>query len=143
MNFAPIVTIVFSEELLVLTKMKEMTGCIWKYGCVIALLTWSLSLPAQNSRGRDVDTRKEMEELSRSVENITGKLFRLANTVISGIDSEVKEFKKDIEECCPEFYEVRDSLKAQTRRGIEQCRREIHRGFRQGLCGESYDPNRD
>lgn len=123
--------------------MKGRTKCIWNYSCVMALLLWSLSLPAQNNSNREIDTRKEMEELSRSVENITGKLFRLANTVISGIDSEVKEFKKDIEECCPEFYEVRDSLKAQTRRGIEQCRREIHRGFRQGLRGESYDPNRD
>ena len=143
MNFAPIVTIIFSEGLSLFAKMNGMTGCIWKYGCVMALLLWCLSVPAQNSRGRDIDTRKELEELRRSVEIFTGKLFRLANTVISGIESEVKEFKKDIEECCPEFYEVRDSLNAQSRRGFELCRREIHRGFRQGLRGESYNPNRD
>jgi hypothetical protein len=100
-------------------------------------------LPAQNYRGNDEDFRKETEQFFRSAGNFVGKVLRVANTVVNEIGSEIREFKKDIEKCCPEFYEVRDSLKSQTRRGLEQCRREMHRGFKQGLRGESYDPTRD
>lgn len=100
-------------------------------------------LPAQNNKGNDEDFRKETELFFRSAGSFAGKVLQVANTVVSEIGSEIKEFKKDIEECCPKFYEVRDSLKSQTRRGFEQCRREMHRGFRQGLRGESYDPTRD
>ena len=99
-------------------------------------------LPAQNSRGNDEELRRESERFFRSAGSFAGKVLRAANTVVSEIGSEIREFKKDIEECCPEFYEVRDSLKSQTRRGLEQCRREMHRGFRQGLRGESYDPGK-
>lgn len=100
-------------------------------------------LPAQNNRGKEEEFRRESEKFFRSAGNFAGKVLRVANTIVSEIGSEIREFKKDIEECCPEFYEVRDSLKSQTRRGLEQCRREMHRGFRQGLRGESYDPTRD
>ena len=100
-------------------------------------------LPAQNYKGDDEEFRKETERFFRSAGSFAGKVLRAANTVVSEIGYEIKEFKKDIEECCPEFYEVRDSLKSQTRRGLEQCRREMHRGFRQGLRGESYDPGKD
>lgn len=100
-------------------------------------------LPAQNYRGNDEELRRESERFFRSAGSFAGKVLRAANTVVSEIGSEIREFKKDIEECCPEFYEVRDSLKSQTSRGLEQCRREMHRGFRQGLRGESYDPTRD
>lgn len=100
-------------------------------------------LPAQNYKGNDEGFRRESEKFFRSAGNFAGKVLRVANTVVSEIGSEIREFKKDIEECCPEFYEVRDSLKSQTRRGLEQCRREMHRGFRQGLRGESYDPTRN
>lgn len=100
-------------------------------------------LPAQNVTGKDNDIRTESEKLVRSLGSFAGKVLRAANTVVSEINSEIKEFRKDIEECCPEFYEVRDSLKSQTRRGLEQCRREMHKGFRQGLRGESYDPGKD
>lgn len=99
-------------------------------------------LPAQNYRGNDEELRRESERFFRSAGSFAGKVLRAANTVVSEIGSEIREFKKDIEECCPEFYEVRDSLKSQTRRGLEQCRREMHRGFRQGLRGESYDPGK-
>ena len=100
-------------------------------------------LPAQNDKGNDVDFRKETGQFFRSAGNFVGKVLRVASTVVSEIGSEIREFKKDIEECCPEFYEARDSLTSQTTRGLEQCRREMHRGFRQGLRGESYDPTRD
>ena len=100
-------------------------------------------LPAQNYRGNDEELRRESERFFRSAGSFAGKVLRAANTVVSEIGSEIREFRKDIEECCPEFYEARDSLKSQTRRGLEQCRREMHRGFRQGLLGESYDPTRD
>ena len=99
-------------------------------------------LPAQNFRGNDEEFRRETERFFRSAGSFAGKVLRAANTVVSEIGSEIREFRKDIEECCPEFYEVRDSLKSQTRRGLEQCRREMHRGFRQGLRGESYDPGK-
>ena len=100
-------------------------------------------LPAQNYRGNDEGFRRESEQFFRSAGSFVGKALRVANTVVSEIGSEIREFRKDIEECCPEFYEVRDSLKSQTRRELEQCRREMHRGFRQGLRGESYDPGKD
>jgi len=100
-------------------------------------------LPAQNFRGNDEELRRETERFFRSAGSFAGKVLRAANTVVSEIGSEIREFRKDIEECCPEFYEVRDSLRFQTRMGLEQCRREMHRGFRQGLRGESYDPTRD
>ena len=100
-------------------------------------------LPAQNYRGNDADFRKETEQYFRCAGSFAGKVLRIANNFVCEIGSEIREFRKDVEECCPEFYEVRDSLKSQTRRGLEQCRREIHRGFRQGLRGESYDPTRD
>ena len=100
-------------------------------------------LPAQNSRGNDEELRRESERFFRSAGSFAGKVLRAANTVVSEIGSEIREFKKDIGECCPEFYEARDSLKSQTRRGLEQCRREMHRGFRQGLRGEPYDPGKD
>ena len=100
-------------------------------------------LPAQNCRGNDEELRRESERFFRSAGSFAGKVLRAANTVVSEIGSEIREFRKDIKECCPEFYEARDSLKSQTRRGLEQCRREMHRGFRQGLRGESYDPTRD
>lgn len=107
------------------------------------LICVSSPLPAQNKRGNDEDFRKETEQFYRSAGRFVGKVLRVANTVVSEIGSEIREFRKDIEECCPEFYEVRDSLKSQTRMGLEQCRREMHRGFRQGLRGESYDPGKD
>ena len=100
-------------------------------------------LPAQNYRGNDEELRRESERFFRSAGSFAGKVLRAANTVVSEIGSEIREFKKDIDECCPEFYEVGDSLKVQAKRGLEQCRREMHRGFRQGLRGESYDPTRD
>ena len=100
-------------------------------------------LPAQNNKGNVEEFRRESERFFRSAGSFAGKVLRVANTVVSEIGSEIREFRKDIEECCPEFYEVRDSLKSQTRRGLEQCRREMHRGFRQGLRGESYDPGKD
>lgn len=84
-----------------------------------------------------------MSHVARSAGNFVGKVLRVASTVVSEIGSEIREFKKDIEECYPEFYEARDSLTSQTRRGLEQCRREMHRGFRQGLRGESYNPTRN
>lgn len=100
-------------------------------------------LPAQNYRGNYEEFRRETERFFRSAGSFAGKVLRAANTVVSEIGSEIREFRKDIEECCPEFYEVRDSLRSQTRMGLEQCRREMHRGFRQGIRGESYDPTRD
>jgi hypothetical protein len=107
------------------------------------LICFCSHLPAQNYRGNDEDFRKETEQFFRSAGSFVGKVLRVANTIASELSSEIRGFRKDIEECCPEFYEVKDSLKSQTRRGLEQCRRDMHRGFRQGLRGESYDPTRD
>ena len=103
----------------------------FKYSCIFALLFINSPLPAQSG--------KEYHPAS----NVFGKALREANNVIREMGAEMKEFKKDIEECCPEFHEVKDSLKVQMKRGLEQCRREFHRGFRQGLRGESYDPTKD
>ena len=75
-------------------------------------------LPAQNDKGNDVDFRKETGQFFRSAGNFVGKVLRVASTVVSEIGSEIREFKKDIEECCPEFYEARDSLTSQTRMGL-------------------------
>ena len=116
---------------------------IFRLALILSLIFIGTLSSAQNDTGKDIDTQKEMEELRNSFVKMAGTVFRFANHVASGIGSELKEFKKDIEECCPEFYEVRDSLKAQTKKGLEHCRREIHRGFRQGLRGESYDPTKE
>ena len=116
---------------------------IFRLALILSLIFIGPLSSAQNDTGKDIDTQKEMEELRNSFVKMAGTVFRFANQVVSGIGSEIKEFKKDIEECCPEFYEVRDSLKAQTKKGLEHCRREIHRGFRQGLRGESYDPTKE
>lgn len=110
---------------------------------VFVIILVCFPLPAQNNRGKNADFRKETERFFRSAGSFAGKVLRVANTVVSEIGSEIREFKKDIEECCPEFYEARDSLTSQTTRGLEQCRREMHRGFWQGLRGESYDTTRD
>jgi hypothetical protein len=103
----------------------------FKYACIFALLFISSPMSAQSGKG------------DHTVSNVFGKALRVANIVINEMGEEMKEFKKDIEECCPEFHEVKDSLIVQTKRGLEQCRREFHRGFRQGLRGESYDPTKD
>ena len=66
-------------------------------------------LPAQNYRGNDEELRRESERFFRSAGSFAGKVLRAANTVVSEIGSEIREFRKDIEECCPEFYEARDS----------------------------------
>lgn len=108
---------------------------------IVAILAYS-PLPAQNYKGDNEEFRKETERFFRSAGSFAGKVLRAANTVVSEIGYEIREFKKDIDECCPEFYEVGDSLKVQAKRGLEQCRREMHRGFRQGLRGESYDPGK-
>ena len=100
-------------------------------------------LRAQIPIEMDEDIRKEPEQIFRSIGGFAGKVFRVTKTVFQEIGAEMREFKKDIEECCPEFNEVKDSLKVQTKRGLELCRREMHRGFRQGLRGESYDSTRD
>jgi len=99
-------------------------------------------LPAQNAKVKD-DLCSESEQLFRSLGSSAGKVFRVTNTVVHEIDVEMKEFKKDIEECCPELYAIKDSLRVQTKRGLELCRREMHRGFRQGLRGDLYDPAKD
>jgi formamidopyrimidine-DNA glycosylase len=75
--------------------------------------------------------------------NTPVKTILLDQTVVAGIGTEIREYRKDIIECCPEILTARDSLKAQAKRGFEHCRREMHRGFRQGLRGEPYDPDKE
>ena len=53
-------------------------------------------LPAQNYRGNDEEFRRESEQLFRSAGSFAGKVLQVANTVVSEIGSEIKEFKKDI-----------------------------------------------
>ena len=106
-----------------------------------ALLPTPLS--AQNEMTKDTDTKKDFQELGQCLEKAATKTLRLANTLVTGIGYEIREYRKDIIECCPEILVARDSLIAQAKRGLEQCRREMHHGFRQGLRGESYDPKRE
>ena len=109
---------------------------------IFVMILVCTSLPAQNAKGIDDDIRMESEQLFHTLSSFAGKVMRITNTVVREIGAEMREFNKDIEECCPEFHEVKDSLKVQMKRGLEQCRREFHRGFRQGLRGESYDPTK-
>lgn len=72
------------------------------------------------------------------------KISRGLGKIVNGITSEVKEFKKDIDENLPQ--EKKDEYKRQfeeLKNNLKDCRKEIHRGFRQGLRGENYDPNKD
>ena len=142
MTIEPILIQLWICTLTNVTVMKHSNN-IFRLALILSLIFIGPLSSAQNDTGKDIDTQKEMEELRNSFVKMAGTVFRFANQVVSGIGSEIKEFKKDIEECCPEFYEVRDSLKAQTKKGLEHCRREIHRGFRQGLRGESYDPTKE
>ena len=112
-------------------------------GIWLTALLLPTSLLAQNEKSKDADTYKEIKELEQRLEKTATKMLRLANKVVVGIESEILEYRKDIIECCPEVLTVRDSLKAQAKRGLEHCRREMHRGFRQGLRGEPYDPDKD
>ncbi len=74
--------------------------------------------------------------------NIT-KISQGLGKVVNAISNEAKEFKKDIDENLPEFYDAKESLIKETKKGLKQCHDEFHRGFRQGLRGEKYDPNKD
>ena len=112
-------------------------------GICFAAMLLPTPLPAQNEGTKDADTYKEIKELEQCLEKTATKMLRLANKVVVGIGSEIQEYRKDIIECCPEVLIVRDPLKALAKRGLEHCRREMHRGFRQGLRGEPYDPDKD
>lgn len=112
-------------------------------GICLAALLLPTPLPAQNEGTKDAEAYKEIKELEQSLENAATKILRLANTVVAGIGTEIREYRKDIIECCPEILTARDSLKAQAKRGFEHCQREMHRGFRQGLRGEAYDPDKE
>ena len=112
-------------------------------GICLAALLLPTPLPAQNEGTKDAEAYKEIKELEQSLEKAATKILRLANTVVAGIGTEIREYMKDIIECCPEILVARDSLIAQAKRGLEQCRREMHRGFRQGLRGEPYDPDKE
>lgn len=112
-------------------------------GICFAAMLLPTPLPAQNEGTKDAEAYKEIKELEQSLEKAATKILRLANTVVAGIGTEIREYRKDIIECCPEILTARDSLKAQAKRGFEHCRREMHRGFRQGLRGEPYDPDKE
>lgn len=112
-------------------------------GICLAVVLLPSPLPGQNKRTKDADKYKEIQELEQGLEKTATKMLRLASTIVVEIESEIREYRKDIIECCPELLVARDSLKAQAKRGLEHCRREMHRGFRQGLRGEPYDPDKD
>lgn len=126
-----------------LSLSRQKSFCLRLIGIWLTALLLPTPLLAQNEKTKDADTYKEIKEMEQRLEKTATKMLRLANKVVVGIESEIQEYRKDIIECCPEILVVRDTLKAQAKRGLEQCRREMHRGFRQGLRGESYDPNRE
>jgi len=126
-----------------ISRPRQKSFCLRLIGIWLTALLLPTPLLAQNEKTKDADTYKEIKELEQRLEKAATKTLRLANTLVTGIGSEIREYRKDIIECCPEILVARDSLIAQAKRGLEQCRREMHRGFRQGLRGESYDPNRE
>lgn len=126
-----------------ISRPRQKSFCLRLIGIWLTALLLPTPLLAQNEKTKDADTYKEIKELEQRLEKAATKTLRLANTLVTGIGSEIREYRKDIIECCPEILVARDSLIAQAKRGLERCRREMHRGFRQGLRGESYDPNRE
>jgi hypothetical protein len=126
-----------------LSLSRQKSFCLRQISIWLTALLLPTPLLAHNDKTKDTDTYKEIKELEQCLEKTATKMLRLANKVAAGIGSEIREYRKDIIECCPEVLVVRDSLKAQAKRGLEHCRREMHRGFRQGLRGEPYDPDKE
>lgn len=89
---------------------------------------------------------KKNEDVTVSI-NIS-KINRSIGSVVGFIKSEIKEYKKDIDECLPEetkqkYRDEYNKTKAVLKQGFSDCVKEAHRGFRQGLRGEKYNPNKD
>lgn len=87
---------------------------------------------------------ENVQETTVVVINDLGKAASFIGSITSFIRSEIKEYKKDIDECLPE--ETKEEYRQVGRiikQGFKDCVKEAHRGFRQGLRGEEYDPNKD
>lgn len=88
---------------------------------------------------KNKDNKNEDVIISLNITKISNGLGNLINAVTY----EYNEFKKDINENLPEAAKAKESLKRNTKEGLKKCHEELHRGFRQGLRGEKYNPNKE
>lgn len=99
-----------------------------------------------NLLGQDNKVNDKKEDVVISI-NIS-KISNTLGNIVGFFKSEVNEYKKDIDECLPEekkneMKKEYEEVKGIIKKGFKDCIKEAHRGFRQGLRGEDYDPNKD
>ena len=90
-----------------LSLSRRKSFCLRLKGIWLTALLLPTPLLAQNEGKKDGDKFKEIQELEQRLEKTATKMLRLANKVAAGIRSEIREYRKDIIECCPEVLVVR------------------------------------
>lgn len=76
------------------------------------------------------------------------KVSRAVSTVAEAVKDEVDLYKKEIDENLSperkeEIKQKKENIKSFIKKSLKEIHDEAHRGFRQGLRGKRYDPNRD
>lgn len=76
------------------------------------------------------------------------KAGKAVSTVAEAVKDEVDLYKKEIDENLSperkaEIKQKKENIKSFIKNSLKEIHDEAHRGFRQGLRGERYDPNRD
>ena len=76
------------------------------------------------------------------------KAGRAVSTVVEAAKDEVDLYKKEIDENLPaerkaEIKQKKENAISFIKKSLKGIHDEAHRGFRQGLRGEDYDPNKD